>query len=95
MTKKQDQIISLLIEIQSEIEEMRLRIGEIEYEMLEVTGSISADIRTLMIAQGVKRQRKRPKGKNSEVKTPDISVEEWPVTDPSAPIQELDQDPLV
>ena len=89
MTKKQDEILSLLVDIKSELEEQTLRLDEIENEMLEITSSLSADIRAMMKAAGVRRKRKNRKDKKDLV--PTIPSDEWPVVDPSAVIQESDQ----
>lgn len=89
MTKKQDEILSVLSDIKHDLEEQALRIDEIENGMLEITASISADIRTLMKALGVKRKKK----KRGDIKrsVPDILAADWPIVEPDAVIQESDQ----
>lgn len=88
MTKKQDEIISLLEDIKRDLEEQSLRLDEIENAMFEISESARRERRTIMKALNIKRKKK---SKTKEKNIPDIDPEEWPIVEIEGVIQESDQ----
>lgn len=92
MAKQHDEIMALLKEIRDDVEALNLRIDESESSMLEVTGSISADLRRIIKKADIKKKKKRVKKKRvSEHETSMLDNTEWPIVDSDGPIQESDQ----
>ena len=61
MTKKQDEMMELLREIRDSLEEQALRIDEVENNFMEVTASISADLKNIIRETDIKKKAAAPK----------------------------------
>lgn len=56
MTTKHDEIVSLLEEIRDNVEALHVRVDESESSMMEMTGSLSADLRKIIKRADIKKK---------------------------------------
>ena len=93
MVKQRDEIIELLMEIRDDVVALNLRIAASESSMLEVTGSISADLRRIIKKADIKKKKRKRKKRVSEHETSMLDNSDWPIVDSDGLIQESDQPP--